>query len=120
MTGLRMSKLTSPSSKRGCLPLNWHSVTDCHLVLPLLCYAACCAAQGNPYLEEMKETAKYIARRGRGILARYSRMSAAFCWDCQQGMQFAWARRPDPSMAKLGSAIRASRTRLSLIDITSC
>lgn len=26
--------------------------------------------QGNPYLEEMKETAKYIARRGKGILAR--------------------------------------------------
>jgi fructose-bisphosphate aldolase class I len=25
--------------------------------------------KGNPYLEEMKETAKYIARRGRGILA---------------------------------------------------
>jgi fructose-bisphosphate aldolase class I len=25
--------------------------------------------KGNPFLEEMKETAKYIARRGRGILA---------------------------------------------------
>jgi hypothetical protein len=27
--------------------------------------------QGNPYLEEMKATAKYIAKRGKGILARW-------------------------------------------------
>lgn len=28
--------------------------------------------QGNPYLEEMKATAKYIAKRGKGILARWA------------------------------------------------
>jgi hypothetical protein len=27
--------------------------------------------KGNPYLEEMKQTAKYIAKRGKGILARW-------------------------------------------------
>jgi hypothetical protein len=30
-----------------------------------------CLTQGNPFLEEMKATAQYIAKRGKGILARY-------------------------------------------------
>lgn len=41
---------------------------------PSCCALLCCGllcAQGNPNLEEMKATAKYIAKRGKGILARW-------------------------------------------------
>lgn len=42
----------------------------------------CLSPQGNPYLEEMKQTAKYIAKRGKGILARWG---AWWWWWCVCG-----------------------------------
>jgi len=40
--------------------------------------------QGNPFLEEMKETAKYISKRGKGILARYRGLATDHVVSTQQ------------------------------------
>jgi hypothetical protein len=54
-----------------CRPLAQLRMSRCRLALCSAVVVHLLCPQGHPYLEEMKQTAKYIATRGKGILARW-------------------------------------------------